>query len=232
MRILLLAVAPLFLTGCVVDLAHTGPTQHETKSIEKDNSELVKVDLRMGAGEMRVEGGSKKLMDAEFSYNIPSWKPDVRYGNTGVRGYLTIEQPHTNRVGGDMHYEWDMRLNNDVPIDLHVNFGAGEAKLDLGSLSLRSVEVEMGVGEIKLDLRGQPKRDYDVHIRGGVGEATVYLPRDVGVFANASGGIGGISVRGLRKEGGHYVNDEYERAKVKIHLDVRGGVGSINLISE
>ena len=111
-------------------------------------------------------------------------------------------------------------------------FGAGEADLNLGSLSLRSLDVEMGVGELKLDLRGNPKRSYDVRIRGGVGEATVRLPKDVGIEADAQGGIGGINATGLRKENGRYVNDAYDSAKTKIHLNIRGGIGNINLIAE
>ena len=233
MRLPLLTVLPLFLTGCVVDLGPSGPTQHDVKVIELDKSELVKVDLHMGVGELKVEGGSKKLMEGDFTYNVPSWKPEVRYSNTGVRGYLTVEQPSgSGRLGNNQHYEWNLRLNDEIPTDMRVKFGVGEARLNLGSLSLRSLEVEIGVGEIKVDLRGDPKRDYDVHIRGGVGEATVHLPQNVGIYADASGGIGGINVRGLHKEGGHYVNDGYEKAKVKVHLDVRGGIGGINLIAE
>jgi hypothetical protein len=90
----------------------------------------------------------------------------------------------------------------------------------------------MGVGELRLDLRGTPKRDYDVNIRGGVGEATVYLPLSAGIIADASGGIGGIQVRGLHKSEGHYVNDAYGHANATIRVDVRGGVGAINLFAE
>jgi hypothetical protein len=36
----------------------------------------------------------------------------------------------------------------------------------------------------------------------------------------------------MRNEGHHYVNDAYEHAKVRIHLDIHGGVGSIRLISQ
>jgi predicted membrane protein len=94
------------------------------------------------------------------------------------------------------------------------------------------VEVEMGVGQLDLDLRGAPQRDYDVRIRGGVGEATIRLPRDVGVSAEANGGIGSVHTEGLRREGAHWVNDAYDRAKTTIHLDVQGGIGAINLISD
>jgi predicted membrane protein len=86
---------------------------------------------------------------------------------------------------------------------------------------------------LEMDLRGQPKRDYDVRIRGGVGEATVRLPRDAGIQANATGGLGSINVRGLtKKEGDRYENDAYEHAKFRIHVDVKGGIGNINLYAE
>lgn len=88
----------------------------------------------------------------------------------------------------------------------------------------------MGVGELRVDLRGTPKNSYDVSIHGGVGEVTVYLPEGVGVVADAKGGIGGISARGLQKRDGQYVNDAYGHAKTTVRLDIRGGVGSINLV--
>lgn len=232
-RCALLVPAMLCLTGCMFDTPPPGPTENESRSIDLDKSELVKVDLHMGAGEMRVSGGSPKLMDGDFTYNVPSWKPSLRYNNTGVRSYLTIEQPGNSRMhAGNTKYEWDVRLNDNVPMDMTVHFGAGEGKLKLGTLSLRSLEIHMGVGQLEVDLRGNPKRDYNVNIHGGVGEATVYLPHDAGIMAHAGGGIGGIDVSGLHKEDGRYVNDGYDKSKVKINLDIRGGVGSIHLIAD
>jgi hypothetical protein len=65
-----------------------------------------------------------------------------------------------------------------------------------------------------------------------VGEATVRLPENAGIDARASGGIGDISVRGLRKQGDRWLNDAYAGPGVKIHVDVQGGIGSIHLIAE
>src|SRR5579884_3732686 len=236
MRLKLLCFVPLtlalaLLVACSYDTAPTGPAEHESRSIPLDKAEMVRVSLRMGAGDLEVRGGAPDLVDADFTYNVPSWKPDLRYNYTGVRGDLTIEQPGSSHAHtGNTAYSWKLRFNDSVPLDFAVNFGAGKGDLNLGSLSLRSLDVDMGVGELILDLRGEPKRDYNVRIRGGVGDATVYLPRNVGVYADAAGGIGGIDVRGLRKEQGHYVNDAYETSKVKIDLSVRGGIGAIHLI--
>lgn len=223
------AVTFVLLSGCVVQFESPGPTRTETRSVDLDKSELVSVELKMGAGELSVRGGSPKLMDGEFTFNRPAMKPDIHYDASGFRGHLRIEEPsgvHT----GNSKYRWDVRLNDEKPLDLRVDFGAGEGRLDLGSLSLRSVEVHMGVGELRLDLRGMPKNDYTVSVHGGVGEATVYLPQGVGVEADARGGIGGINARGLEKRGGQYVNDAYGHSKVTVRLDIHGGIGAINLV--
>jgi hypothetical protein len=208
----------------------SGPTHTEARSIDLDKSELVEVLLRMGAGELNVRGGSSKLMEGEFRYNQPRLKPDVRYDASGFRGHLVVEEPSHGHHGGHTDYRWDVRLNDGKPIDLEVHFGAGEGRLDVGSLTLRSLEVHMGVGELRIDLRGTPKNDYNVSVHGGVGEATIYLPSGVGVVADAKGGIGGINARGLQNRDGRYFNDEYGHAKITVRLDVRGGIGSINLI--
>jgi len=223
----------LFLSGCVITSDRTGPTRYDARSFERGSVEELHLDLNMGAGNLKVGTGTSKLAQTYFTYNVAEWKPEIRYDPQGARANLSIRQPGGNRSHfSNTKYEWDLRLSQEVPLYLTANFGAGEAQLDLGSLPLRDVQVHMGVGEIDMDLRGNPKRDYNVRIHGGVGEATVRLPANVGVYAEAAGGIGSIEARNLRKTGGHWVNDAYEHASVHIHVTVEGGVGEIRLIGE
>ena len=225
-----MGVSYLLLTGCGRDWGPAGPERTETRSIELDQSEEVRVDLKMGAGELRVRGGADKLMEGRFTYNRLRLRPEVSYNAGSFRGHLVVEEP--SHVGSATHrYAWDLQFNDQKPLDLDVKCGAGESRLDLGELALRRVNVEMGVGELKMDLRGTPKNDYSVSVRGGVGEATVYLPEGVGIEADVQGGIGGIHAPGLEKRDGRYVNDSYGHAKTTVHLDIRGGIGAINLIA-
>jgi hypothetical protein len=218
------------LTGCV-EFEPAGPPRTESRSVELDKSEMVHVVLKMGAGDLNVRGGSPKLMEGEFRFSRPNSRPEVHYDASGFRGHLLVEEPSgSTHHGGRSDYRWDVRLNDEKPIDLEINFGAGEGRLDVGSLTLRSLDVHMGVGELRVDLRGTPKNDYSVSVHGGVGEATIYLPSGVGVIAEAQGGIGGITAHGLQHRDGRYVNDEYGHAKTTIRLDVHGGIGAINLI--
>jgi|HubBroStandDraft_5_1064220.scaffolds.fasta_scaffold68955_2 hypothetical protein len=221
------------LGGCARDWAPPGPERVETRSVELDNSEEVRAELRMGAGELRVRGGAAKLMEARFVYNRLRMRPEVTYHNAagGFRGHLVVEEP-SGVHGGTNRYEWDLAFNNEKPMDLEVHCGAGESRLDLGDLSLRRVNVEMGVGELHMDLRGAPKNDYAVSIRGGVGEATIYLPTGVGIEAEAKGGIGDINTTGLEKRDGRYVNDALGHAKTTVRLNIQGGIGSIRLIAD
>jgi hypothetical protein len=229
----LLVPALLSLTGCVINESHSGPTQYSSENVDLDDSELVRVDLNMGAGDLRVTDGAAKLARADFAYSIPSWKPEVRYSRSGKEGRLKISQPgDSHHTFGNMRYRWDLQLNKKVPVDLAVHFGAGEAKLDLSSLDLRGLELNMGVGHLDVDLRGVPKHSYNVSIHGGIGEATVRVSSDTAVWAEAHGGIGGIKVRGLQQEDGHWVSPAYESSGNKIRIDVQGGIGQINVIAD
>ncbi len=87
----------------------------------------------------------------------------------------------------------------------------------------------MGAGKTTVDLTGDYSQDFDASIEGGVGEATVLLPSEVGVRARAEGGLGKINAEGFQREGESYVNDAYGDSDVILEVDVQGGVGEINL---
>ncbi len=224
-------IFPLLLAACQVDRSTTtGPMQDVAVSIDKGAVNHANVELNMSAGELNLRSGTEKLIDGRFEFNVPGWKPNVRSSLNGSHATVTIGEPNGVHTFGNQHYVWDLQLNNKVLMDLALNCGAGQARMDLGDLSLRSVAVHMGAGQVDLDLEGHPSRDYEVNISGGVGQATIRLPHDVGVRAEAHGGIGSINVTGLEKKGGAWENELYDTAKVNIRLKVEGGIGEIRII--
>ncbi len=182
----------------------------------------------MGAGELRVEGGAENLLDADFTFTSRE-RPEVRYDVSNAKGFLTVRQPPSRGLRGGKNI-WDLRLNDKSVNELRVNLGAGEARLKLAGTSIERLEVDLGAGELNLDLTGPWDADFDGHIRGGIGEATVRLPQGVGVKVHATGGIGGVDAHNLRKDGNVYYNDAYGKSPVTLRLDVTGGIGQINLI--
>src|SRR5258708_18804641 len=80
------------LSACRGNITPTGPEQHESRSVDLDKSERVRVELKMPVGELEVRGGARKLLDADFSYNVAAWKPDIQFHSAGVAGDLILEQ--------------------------------------------------------------------------------------------------------------------------------------------
>jgi hypothetical protein len=222
----------VLLSGCGFNAVTTGETRNETVSFDLDDSKSVRVELSMGSGELRVSSGTSKLMEGKFAYNVADWKPvvDYRAGGTST-GQLKLSQTNSsgNSFGNSVN-NWDVKLNDGQPLEITANLGAGEANLELGRMNLSRVELNIGAGAMKVDLSGEPKRDYTVQIRGGVGETIVQLPKDVGISATATKGIGDISTEGLENRDGVWVNPDRIGAPVTVRLDVKGGIGQIRLI--
>jgi hypothetical protein len=208
-----------------------GKMQRESKSVDPKNAQSARAQLKMGAGELYLTGGADQLMEGEFSYNVADWKPKVNYDVSGEKGELIVKQGSAEgaRLSGDARNEWNLRLNDEVPTDLVVQMGAGESALDLDSLALTGLNLQMGAGKTTVDLTGDYAQNFDASIQGGVGEATVLLPSEVGVKAKAEGGLGKINAQGLQTVGDSYVNDAYGESDVNLSVDVQGGVGEINL---
>ena len=229
----LLVVAAVFLGSCGAQGQGqgVGEMRNESRSVQPEDAKTVRAHLTMGAGELKVGGAADALMEGEFSYNVGDWKPQVDYDVSGENGDLSVEQGSGDdgRLGGGARNEWDLRFNDEVPTDLVVEMGAGESDLDLDSLTLTGLDLEMGAGKTTVDLTGDYAQDFDASLEGGVGEATVLVPSEVGVRVHAEGGLGKINAEGFQREGEAYVNEAYGDSDVSLNVDVRGGVGSINL---
>ena len=255
--IALLAVVVLLVavTGCTLGATRlrVGKLVTESESVELGGATSVRTEINMGAGELSVTGGAEELLEADFIYNVAELKPEVKYSG----GTLTVRTPDTKSDFGslwdldDYRYEWYLRLNDDVAMELNVNVGAGTTDLELGSLSLTRLDVDTGAGEVtvdvsgaasltrldidigagkvKVDLTGKWERDVDVDIKGGVGELTVWLPKDAGVRVDVQTGIGKVNATGLTKDGDDYVNAAYGTSDATLRIGIDGGVGAINL---
>jgi hypothetical protein len=234
LSILMMATTAVLAGSCGMQPGGTpqvGKMQRESKSVDPKNAQSARAQLKMGAGELTITGGADQLMEADFSYNVSNWKPKVNYDVSGQEGELIVKQGSAEgaNLSGEARNEWDISLNDELPTDLVVQMGAGESNLDVDSLTLTGVDLQMGAGKTTVDLTGDYAQDFEASIQGGVGEATVLLPSEVGVKAKAEGGLGKINAKGLKREGDSYVNDAYGESDVTLNVDVQGGVGEINL---
>jgi len=204
--------------------------QESSSTVPLDGVQASQVRIRPGAGEVSVRGGDMgDLMKAGFRFNRRYLEPRVDFSESGGRGRLVVERRSRSFHFGNVRNTWDIELTNRIPLDLDFDFGAGEARLDLRGLQLRSLAVDMGVGELTLDLSGDRSESLNASIDGGVGQANIYLPSDIGVRVRVDGGLGSVDAPGFAKNGHDYTNAAYGRTKIQIFLDIDAGIGQVNL---
>ncbi len=142
---------------------------HESQSVDRQGAKTVSADIEIPAGSLTLNGGSAKLLDADFSFRESEGKPHVDYSVSGDHGNLNISGEEKHLHIGTTHSTWDLRFANDVPLDLDVRMGAGHSDLRLRDLDVTHLEVNIGAGQMQLDLTGARKTNLDAEIQGGVG---------------------------------------------------------------
>ena len=207
--------------------------QHQSRTVDRGDVKNVRATLEMGAGDINLSGGASHLLEADFDYRSSSGTPRVDYSISGTTGDLRITQDDKDvhvRTTSDNH--WTVHLANDVPLEIKIDMGAGHGNLRLRDIDVTRLNLDMGAGQVDVDFTGDRQSDLTAEIEGGVGEANIRLPKNVGVIVHASGGIGTIDAHGLKHEGDEYTNEMYGKSPVTIHLKVEGGVGRIVLTQE
>jgi hypothetical protein len=196
------------------DMLEVGELRQDVETVPLTSLNEVEVDVTMNAGTMTLTAGSEALMEAEFTYNVDAWQPEVSFEEEIGRAILTVRQPLKGSIQApEVRNEWSLRFNDSIPMRMFVRLGAGKADLDLRGLNLEDLDIELGAGQVKR----------------GVGEASMILPGDVGVRVNVAGGLGSIETLGLRRQGEYYVNEAYGESAITIDVEILGAIGSIQL---
>ena len=225
-KILILTLAIGGIGGCVA----VGELKEESHSIDLGEIEAAEITLRMKQGEFTVHSGTDKLMEGSFLFNVRRWKPYIDYTDCGRKGRLVVRQGKKSGIPiGKARNTWNIALNDNIPIALVVDFGAGKGDLDLRGLDLESLDIDMGVGDRTVDLSGHFEKDIEVTIDGGIGSAKVYLPEDIGVRVDVDKGIGSVHARGMIKRGSFYTNEAFGSTETSIDITIDAGIGSIDL---
>lgn len=229
-----------------------GDQRHDYEVIELGALDAPQVRIEMGAGKLFVAGGAEQLMEADFIYNVAALEPEIRIDDRR----LSILTPETRVSFGslfdldDYRNDWDLRFNDDVPMDLDIGLGLGQASLNLGSLNVERLDIDggagdldlslvgsslqrftfdAGLGNVRVDLSGAWSQDLDVRIESGVGEITLILPRSADLSVEVDGGIVDLNAEEFALSNGVYTSEAPPGAAT-IDIRIDAGVGEINLL--
>jgi hypothetical protein len=218
--------------GCVRVELPEGEYESTTEQVDIADATEIDASVDMAAGKLEVTGGAVGALDADFDFSRSAWRPEVEYGVAGGIGRLSVRTPQVPdfSMRGDLRYDWDLQLPSDVPLELSVNMGAGQADLDLTGTMLREIRVNLGAGDTTVDLSGAWDDDITGEINAGAGSLTLKVPADVGVrIVGYQDGLGSYRANGFEQDGDALVNDAYETADVRFDLVLRRGLGDVTI---
>jgi hypothetical protein len=233
MRCLLAAI--LFNSAC----ASSGELVESDVIVPREGAKALAARFSMGAGELEIRGGDCELAQAKMRYDSASSVPRIDYA-IDEQGFATLlVREHGGQSGRQSGGQsgrqsgraarWTVCLTNGLPLELEIDLGAGDSRVELDRVQLRTLDINVGAGNVAVDLRNSILAGSKVAIDGGTGNVHLSVPSTVGVRVAADKGVGGLSADGLHEEGKVLVNDLWGKSDRAVDVQIDVGVGQINV---
>lgn len=196
-----------------------------TSARQLQGERRVEVEVRYGAGRLKVEPAAGDLLyRMEVRYDESRFRPVTSYDRSSGRLRLGLESEDSRRGRGASRVDGSQRatvaLSPRVATRLDLEFGAGEADVELGGLALEEVEISTGASEtrvsfarpnrvaarvvrleagaaaLKVEKLGNARAER-FEFEGGLGETTLDFSGEWGASATASiqMGVGSVTLR-------------------------------------
>jgi hypothetical protein len=210
-----------------------GPgAEGEAVNIPLEGATSASLRLRHGAGRLRVGAVADPdtLMEGTFGGGL-----DYRTQRRGDELDVEMSPPGFPHVitpwnWGREGLGWNVGLNGDIPLSLAFETGASEARLDLSELRVRDLRLETGASSVGVTLPASADHT-QARIEAGAASVSVRVPPEVAARVRFEGGLASISVDQDRfpRTQGVYQSPDYDTAQHKVDLDIRAGVGSVDV---
>ena len=177
--LVLLGVNALVAILSPLDAAIVQNSQTVTTSQKLEDTDEKRVSIEFSAGRLAIRPIDEGLLyRLKLRYKKDYFEPVTDL--SGNRLHLGVERIRKgfrgifnwNSSGGGN--EFDLELTREVPMDLHINFGAGSAELDLGGLALTGLEFNTGASESRIKVSA-PNREQISKAQFNIGAADFQL---------------------------------------------------------
>ncbi len=209
-----------------------------TTSIPLDGANSGDIRITLSAGELTLQGGASndQLMETKvFSRAAEMMPVFTQMVNNSQKTVVMTEPVHEKKGVFPLHPQndwannWDIHLNEKVPLNVNLDIGAGHTRLVLGSLNMSSLIINSGAGDSEIDLSMYQNGPFLAEIHNGVGELTLKIPRNSNTRIIVHHGVGDITSNGLVQNDETYTTAGFSPALPVNEIAVRQGVGSIQL---
>jgi hypothetical protein len=143
--------------------AHAQSWRTVNSARQSSGEETLYLNVEYGAGRLNIAPAKKNglLYEAQFRYDEERFRPVTEYRKESETLTLGVRSLDKNGVKLDRsrteQARADIGVSAAIPTRLDLQFGAGEAAIELGGLSLKDVKLSTGASETRVRF-GAPNR--------------------------------------------------------------------------
>ena len=204
----------------------------EHAQIPLDGSTDARIRVNHAAGRLHINGGTAPgyLVEGDFSGGV-----DVDTRRRGDQLEVSMKLPSMTFPDipwfwGGGNLDWSFNISSETPISLNISMGAGESRIDLSSLKVSDVKLQTGASSTALILPEQAGFT-SLRVEAGVASVLINIPSGVAARIRNQSGLTSLNVDKARflRQGNVYQSGDYDTAQNKVDMDIRAGVGSIEI---
>lgn len=209
-------------------------TQQATVPLE--NAARADLKIEHASGRLVLHGGAPQdaLVAGTFGGGLntqTTHEGDLLKGKlsaSGGRGLLSLRYPWAWDNANTL--DWDVSLNDDIPLALTIEASAGDSTLDLSDLNLNSINLEINAASTSLSL---PNRSGDtkVKITSALSSSDVIIPAGAAAHITIDQPLSGMELDTNRfpavREGHEYRSPDYDTATNRIDIQVELTLSSV-----
>ncbi|NOH10960.1 MAG: hypothetical protein HND51_04865 [Chloroflexi bacterium] len=202
-------------------------------SVSREGVSSASLHFEHGAGQLLISGGADK--DKVISGTAGG----------GVKAKTNYSQDHlrakVSASGEDFFLwalpwnwggarTWNLHLTPDIPLDVHVEAGATENRLDLKDLQVRDLHIETGASSTDVTLPANAGMTH-VKVESGAASVNIRVPDGVAARIETEAFAAGVDIDNQRfpKNGSVNTSPDYAEADNKVDIRISTGVGSVKI---
>lgn len=186
--VVILVMGPVF----GLPTAGTLNSRSVSNALDEATSASIVIDLASQPSHFSVVNDPANLFEADVDYygslNFDASGSPHRFIklNSAVSGTTFDLSPHPDA-------NWDIRLAQDIPLDLRIDGASGSGDLNLSGVTVSALSLDVGSGAFNVVL---PVGDqaYQADFTAGSGSLSIDLPANTPLTATFDGGSGSINL--------------------------------------
>jgi len=199
-------------------------------SIALQGATQAKIRINHGAGLLNINSGAKKGELLTYS-SMGTIQQYTRQDGDFMEARLSPGSDIIPLLGLAEGFNWNIQLNNEIPLSLILETGASQTIADFSDLNITDLKLSTGASTSTIVLPSIPNKS-EVSVNAGVASLNIQVPVNVSARIRVKDDLTSLSIdkdRFTRIDANTYQSQDYSYGAHQTEIKIEAGVGSITI---